>query len=134
MPSKYEPRRVVVKYLIEHGITSTSEICRRTNISKRSVIQYKKKLRETGSIADAYRPGRPPKITSRLRRQLAQIKRFQPREAARTYATLLSNRNNSAISASSVQRALHYMDYHWRLPGRKKLTSSQKAQRIEFAQ
>jgi transposase len=130
----YEPQRVVVKYFIEHGITSTSEICRRTNIPKRSVIQYKKKLRETGSIADAFRSGRPPKITSSLRRQLAQIKRFQPREAAHTYAALLSNRNKSTISASSVRRALHYMDYHWRLPGRKKLTSSQKAQRIEFAQ
>ena len=133
MPSKYEPQRIVVKYFIEHGLTSTSDICRRTYLSKRPVNRYKKKLRETASIADSPRSGRPPKITSRLRRQLAQIKRRIPREAAHTYATLISNRNGYAISARSVERALHYMDYHWRLPGRKKLTAAQKLQRIEYA-
>src|SRR4051812_32465197 len=102
MPSKYDPQRVGIKYFIEPGITSTSEICHRTYIPKRSVIQYKKNLRETGSIADAYRSGRPPKITSRLRRQLSEIKRFHSREAAHTYAAQLSNRNKSAISARSV--------------------------------
>ena len=86
MPSKYDRQRTVVKYSIEKRIWNTSHICHLTNLSKQTVIRYKKKLHETGGIADDSRSGRPPKITSRLRRQLAQIKRFNPREAAHTYA------------------------------------------------
>jgi len=133
MPSMYDPSRIVVKYLVDKGIRSTSDICNRTGLSRSTVKRYKKKLREIGSTEDASRPGRPRKNTVHLRRQLAQMKRFQPREAAHTYATLLQNRNQSRVSVDTVRRALHDMDYHWRLPGRKKLTSSQKAQRLDFA-
>lgn len=95
--------------------------------------KYKKKLRETGRIEDVPRSGRPRKNNSHFRRQLAQIKQFQPREAAHTYAIFMQNRNRSRVRVNTVQRALHDMGHHWRLVGRKKLTSSQKAQRLEFA-
>jgi transposase len=133
MPSKFEPRRVVVKYLMEHGATSTHDICIITSIPKRTVNQYKKKLRETGRIDDSPRSGRPRKNTAHLRRQLAQIKRSHERAAAHTYASLLRNEKGVSVGRETVRQALHDMNYHWRLPGRKKLTTSQKLQRIDFA-
>jgi hypothetical protein len=40
----------------------------------------------------------------------------------------------TSVDVTTVRKALHLMDYHWRLPGRKKLTSSQKAARLAFAE
>src|SRR4051812_1254907 len=40
----------------------------------------------------------------------------------------------SSVCAETVRRALHQMDYHGRLPGRKKLTSSQKSARLAFVE
>ena len=70
-------------------------------------------------ILDAKRGGRPKKITSHLRKQLAQIKRHKPKAAAHEYAEELRRRNNQNISTRTVENALHQLGYHWRLPGRK---------------
>ena len=134
MPNQRKEKRFVVKYFFDLGIRDAYTICSRTGLKKRFVNRTLKKLRETGNIEDAPRPGRPKKITTRLRRQLAQIKRKNPRKGAAYDADALSNRNQEPVSDRSRQRAFHKMDYHWRLPGRKKLTASQKAARVAFAE
>lgn len=91
-------------------------------------------LKRQGEIFEAKRTGRPRKNTTRLHRQLAQVKRQTPRAPARVLAKKLSIKNKARVSTATVQRALHDMNYHWRLPGRKKLTAVQKAARLEFAQ
>jgi transposase len=133
MPKQRKEVRFVVKYFFDNGIRDSYTICAQTGLKKRYVNKILKKLRETGSVEDAPRPGRPRKVTLHLRRQLAQIKRKNPKKSARFYAGELSTKNEAAISERSVERALHAMDYHWRLPGRKKLTLSQKAARLAFA-
>jgi transposase len=134
MPSKFDTQRTTVKYFLEHRIQSTSDICKRTGLKKGTVNRYKRKWREYGSLDDLSRSGRPSKITSTFRRRLGQVKRSMPRAPAHTLAKRMSELGGSSVSAKSVQRALHRMDYHWRLPGRKKLTSSQKASRVAFAE
>ena len=134
MPKQRKEKRFVVKYFFDLGIRDAYTIHARTGLQKRFINRTLKKLRETGNIEDAPRPGRPKKVTTRLRRQLAQIKRKTPRKGAAYYAAELSNRNQVPVSDRSIRRAFHLMDYHWRLPGRKKLTPSQKAARMEFAQ
>lgn len=134
MPKQFDNQRSTVKYFFDRGIRSTSDICERTGLPKRTVNHYKKKLKEDGTLDDLSRPGRPKKITSTFRRRLGQVKRSLPRAPAHTLAKRMSELGGSQVSTSTVQRALHQMHYHWRLPGRKKLTSSQKAARIAFAE
>src|SRR5689334_18747178 len=112
MPKQRKEVRFVVKYFFDNGIRDSYTICARTGLKKRYVNKILKKLRETGSVEDAPRPGRPRKVTLHLRRQLAQIKRKNPKKSARFYAGELSNKNEAAISERSVERALHAMDYH----------------------
>jgi transposase len=134
MPSKFDDQRKTVKFFIERGIQSTSDICKRTGLSKSTVNDYKKKLKEYGTLDDLSRSGRPSKITSTLRRRLGQVKRHMPRAPAHALAKRVSELGDSPISATTTRKALHQGSYHWRLPGRKKLTSFQKAARIAFAE
>lgn len=134
MPSKFDSQRNAVKYLLQRGIQSTSDICKRTGLNKRTVIRYKHKWRLRGTLDDLPRPGRQPKITTTFNRRLAQVKRSIPRAPAHTLAKRMSELQGASVGAQTVRRALHRMGYHWRLPGRKKLTSSQKAARVAFAE
>jgi ketohexokinase/beta-glucosidase len=90
-------------------------------------------LAQKGAIVDKVRDVRPRKNTTRLHRQIAQVKRQTPRAAARVLTSKVNAKNKAPVSVRTVRRALHEMNYHWRLPGRKKLTSLQKAARLEFA-
>lgn len=131
--SKRDEARLLVKYQFDHGVRSASIISSRTSVPLSTVYDYLAKLKATGRIEDANRPGRPRKNTSRLRRQVAQIKRQTPRAPARVLAAKVSAKSKAKVSIKTVQRALHQMEYHWRLPGRKKLTEAQRVPRLAFA-
>ena len=128
-----EKSRALVKSLYDKGTRNPKTISNRTGVALRTVYTYLLKLNSSGRIIDNKRSGRPRKNTTTLRRQLAQIRRKKPRAAAHDYAEDISNRAKKKISRWTVQRALHQLGYHWRLPGRKKLSHSQKAARAEFA-
>jgi transposase len=130
---QFDSRRTLAKSLFERGIHSPSLISKHSNISYSTAKRYLKKLRHRESLEDRPRPGRPPKLTSRLRRQLAQIKSRHPKKSAAYYAQSLSKRNGASVSTRTVQSALHQLGYRWRLRPRRALTSSQKANRIAFA-
>jgi transposase len=137
MPKQYKTRsegRILVKSLYDTGVTNPKAISKRSGVPLRTVYRYVDKLQSSGQITDAKRAGRPRKNTSRLRRQLGQIKRLKPRAAAHVYAADLRKRNKMDLSTRTVETALHQLGYTWRLPGRKKLSSSQKAARLEFCQ
>ena len=134
MPSKFDTQRNAVKFLLQRGIQSTSDICKRTGLRRQTVNRYKHKWRLRGSLDDLPRPGRQTKITSTFRRRLAQVKRSTPRAPAHTLAKRMGELEGSSVGVTTVKKALHLMDYHWRLPGRKKLTPSQKAARPAFAE
>jgi len=130
---QFASRRTLAKSLFERGIRSPSLISKHCNIPYSTAERYLKKLRHGESLEDRPRSGRPPKLTSRLRRQLAQIKSRHPKKSAVYYAQSLSKRNGAPVSIRTVQSALHQLGYRWRLRPRRALTSSQKANRIAFA-
>lgn len=134
MPSKFDDQRAAVKYFLQRGIDGTADICKRTGLSSRQVRKYKAKWRELGSLEDRPRSGRPTKITSTFRRQLGQVKARNPWAPAHTLARRMSELRGSAVSSKTVRKALHSKAYSWRLPGRKRLSSAQKAARLAFVE
>ena len=126
-------RRALAKSLFDQGIRSPSVISKRCHIHYSTAKRYLKKLRRKESLEDRPRSGRPRKLASRLRRQLAQIKSRHPKKSASYYAQYLSRITGSRISTRTIQRALHQLGYRWRLRPRRVLTSSQKAKRLAFA-
>ena len=125
--------RALVKSKFGQGITNATNISKETGVSIRTVYRYLSQLKTTGKISEKNRSGRPRKNTKNLHRQLGQIKRMKPRTAAHLYAKDLTKKNKTSISTSTVQRALHQMGYHWKLPGRKILSQAQKISRLNFA-
>lgn len=95
---------------------------------------YFKKLREGESLADRPRPGQPPKLTSTLRRRLAQIKSKNPKMSARWYARELSRISGVTVGVTTTRKALKQLDYRYRLIQHRTLTSAQMASRVEFAE
>ena len=130
---QFSSRRTLAKSLFDQGIRSPSLISKHCKVSLSTALRYLKKLKHGGQLEDRPRSGRPPKLTSRLRRQLAQIKSRHPKKSAAYYAKYLSRINDTRVSTRTAQRALHQMGYRWRLRPRRALTSSQKAKRVAFA-
>jgi DDE superfamily endonuclease/Transposase len=94
---------------------------------------YFARLRRGESLDERPRSGRPRKLTSTLRRQLAQLKRRFPDKGAAFYAAQLSEKSGQPVGVSTVQTALYQLGYSWRLPRRRKLTPSHKRERVAFA-
>ena len=88
-------------------------------------------MREGESLEDRPRSGRPRTLTSTLHRRLGQIK--HPRASAAVFARDLTLRSDRNVSDRTARRALHDIDYHFGVPGRKKLTPIQKSARVAFA-
>lgn len=130
---QFRSPRTLAKSLFDRGIRSPSLISKVCKISYATAKRYLKKLKGGVSLDDQPRPGRPRKLTSRLRRQLAQIKSRHPKKSAAFYARYLSKLNRAPVGVSTVKTALHQLGYRWRLIPRRRLTSSQKASRLAFA-
>jgi transposase len=130
---QFASRRTLAKSLFDQGIRSPSLISKYYDIPYSTAKRYLKRLKNGESLEDRPRSGRPRKLTSRLRRQLAQIKSKHPKKSSGFYARYLSKRNVSKVGVTTVQSALHQLGYRWRLRPRRRLTSSQKASRLAFA-
>jgi hypothetical protein len=85
-------------------------------------------------LDDKHRSGRPPKLSSTLRRQLGQIKSKHPFEDSFFYAQELSRVARRPISEHTVRRALKMGRYRYRLAAKKRLTPAQKAERVRFSE
>ena len=130
---QFRSPRTLAKSLFDRGIRSPSLISRECKISYATAKRYLKKLKAALSLEDQPRSERPRKLTSRLRRQLAQIKSRHPKKAAAFYTRYLSKKNGAKVGVSTVKTALRQLGYRWRLIPRRRLTSSQKASRLAFA-
>mgnify|MGYP006277532631 CR=1 FL=1 len=91
------------------------------------------RLRAGESLEEKPQSGRPSKNSSTLRRQLGQIKHRHPRASTSFYTIELRRISGEQISEATTLRALHHLGYTWHLPTKKKLTSQQRAARVEFA-
>lgn len=133
MPSKSQTR-ALVNALWERGIRNPFVLYKRWNVPYATAYKYVGRLFRGESLEDRPRSGRPKKNTPSLRRRLGQIKANNPAEDISFYARTLSRRGGVKVGKTTVRRALHDIGYSWRLRPRRKLTSSQKRERIAFAQ
>jgi transposase len=133
MPHRSE-QRALAKALWRLGIRNPYVLYKRWHIPYKTAYRYIKRLNRGESLEDRPRAGRPRKLTSRLRRQLAQLKSKDPKKKAAFFARRLSEINDTPVGVDTVRRALHELGYNWRLRAKRKLTSAQKRERVAFAQ
>lgn len=132
MPARHEAR-AAAKVLWEQGTRNAALASRLTGVKESTMRSFFARLRRGESLDERPRTGRPRKMTSTLRRRLAQLKRQFPYKAASFFAARLSDGGHTPVSVRSVQTALHELGYSWRLPRRRQLTSAQKRERVAFA-
>ena len=130
---QFDPVRALAKSLFDRGIRSPYLMKKDYGIPYSTAKLYLKKLRRGESLEDRHRPGRPRKLTSSFRRQLAQIKSKHPKQTSKFYARYISKKTGKPVGVRTVQRALKELGYRWRLRPRRRLTSAQKANRVVFA-
>lgn len=106
---------------------------RATGVPVRNMQNHFARLRLGESLDDRPRAGRPRVNTSNFRRRLAQVKHTHARASTAVLTREMCRLQSSSVSLSTVRRALHDLDYKWRLTGRKKLTPIQMSARIAFA-
>jgi transposase len=130
---QYDSQRALAKSLFDRGVRSPFHISKVYKIPLSTTKRYLKRLQRGESLEDRPRAGRPRKLTSSLYRQLSQIKHKYPTKSASFFARYLSRKNGVPVGVRSVQKALRYLGFRWRLRPRRRLTSSQKAKRVAFA-
>lgn len=132
MPSRLQTRASAIT-LFGQGMRNASLAARLTGAKKRTMQHLFKKLRAGESLEDKPRSGGPRKLTSALRRSLAQIKAKHPYKSARWYARKLSEVRAQPVGVSTVKTALRQLDYRYRLVPRRTLTRAQMTARVAFA-
>lgn len=133
MPTRHEAR-ASAKTLWGQGMRNASLASRLTGVKTRTMQRYFNKLDRGEPLEDKPRPGQPRKLTSTLKRRLGQIKSKNPKMSAKFYASELRRIGGAPVGVTTVKKALHELDYRYRLLPKRTLTPSQKLSRIAFAQ
>ena len=133
-----EAQRIYILAQAEAGC-GTTEIAARLSCSRRAVSNVIHRWETEGTYIKRDRIGRPPKLTSRDRRQLLRVVKRDPRiEYSALYreANLWdSNTSRSTISRATIQRVLAQIDYHkFRAKRRPFITNIAAKKRLLFAQ
>ena len=123
----------LAKSLWRRGFRNASYAANVVGVSKRTMRLYFAKLRAGASLEARPRSGRPPKLTPRLRRSIAQIKKRHPFESASFYAANIKHATGVVLSVRSARRLLHQLGYAFVKTKRRSLTSAQKRERVSFA-
>src|SRR5512138_1179136 len=101
MPTRAEARASAIT-LFREGMRNAAIAARLTGVKERTMQHYFKKLRAGESLAHRPGAGRPRKLTSTLRRRLAQIKSKHPYKTARWYARRLSEMSDQPVGVTTV--------------------------------
>lgn len=132
---KWTSRHVSVHSSLEKGL-STREVQAQEGIPKSTVAYNIRKFRETGSVEDRPRSGRPPILNATGRRALSTLVRHHPYWNSRQLAqALIENGHTTSISKSDVCNILKQMGYDWKRKVKKpKLSEDDKRKRVEWCQ
>lgn len=126
--------------LVATGLTLT-EVARRLGHSRTSLRSWRGRLLAGGraGLADRGRRGHPPKLDEAARRLLAGVQAESPLDHGSPVTTWtvadladLLGRRGWAVSAATVNRTLHALDYRSRRP-RHDLTHCQDAEAVASA-
>ena len=110
------------------------DICNKLNCSRSWVYFIKKKFKETGTVENRLRSGRPHKISHRLRATIIKMVKGKLHISTRKIALKLKKTKAAKISHETVRKILIgaglYPYHRYRAP---KLTELQKNKRKQFA-
>ena len=128
-----EKLRLKIVSLRAEGHTNMS-IARKLKVILKVLKNTFSRLKETGSIKDRLRPGRPHKMNEGdIKRLVKGVKGHESRSTRKTAATFKSTISGK-VSKDTIQRTLRSKGL---IPHRKKripkLTDAQKVKRVEFA-
>ena len=87
----------------KEGLT-TAEICRKTGFYKQFVTHWISKYKDSGSVDEAPRAGRPRKLSARVERAVEKKMRGKRRRSSRVIERELKRQKVSDVSYKTVQR------------------------------
>lgn len=123
-----EMRKLVITFHQESK--SVREIEQLTGIKRSTVQNIIKRYRESGSVENRKRTGRPRQISARTERKLVAEVKKNPKCTA---LSLLQN-INVTVHPQTIRRVLHKNNFRCRTPRKKPFISdANKAKRLQFA-
>ena len=131
MPRKFA--HILIVMLCQEGLSSC-EVSRRLRVNQSDVVRTWRRYRETGTVDDMRRSGRPKATTAVDDRYL----RISARRNPESNATMLNNTFRAAtgrrVSTQTIRNRLHDVQLHSRRPWRgPHLTPRQLAARYRWA-
>lgn len=125
-------REVIVKLNSEgKSLRDISKIVKRSHCTVYKIIN---KYKQTGSVQNKPRNGRPKKLSNREIKEIAKDVKKNPTSSAVKIAEKISQTNEKTVSASTVRRALHSCGLHGRVPRKKpNISEVNRKKRLEFA-
>ena len=126
-----ERARVVV--LVQEG-HSMNEVARRMKISRCCVQEIVKKEKETGSVVDRHRSGRPKVSTERQDRELVRLSLQDRKTTVPELRCRWVEASGTSVSAQTVRRRLLAKGLRGCVAAKKpKLTDNHKRKRLQWA-
>ena len=137
MTSNYDrlthDQRMQIVTLSQEGVNN-SEISRRFDVRRGTIINLLKKYAETGSVDDKRRSGRPKITNARDDRELVSVAKKQPNIVGRQVRQNWIEGGGQSISLATVKRRLLSAGLHGYVAQRKPLlTTKHRQRRLQWA-
>lgn len=133
MPRLSHNDRNSICILREEGWT-VQALAERFGVNRRTIMRLEQKVRQTGSIEDRPRAGRPVVMTPRQNRILRRMSTEDRHQVSRTLRQRLQQEHNIRVSQRTVARRLLQMGLRGCISKRKPLlTQRHKGRRLEWA-
>ena len=133
MPRRPAEDRWAVISWYKEGLT-TAEICRKTGFYKQFVTHWIAKYKDSGSVEDAPRAGRPRKLSERVERAVEKKMRGKRRRSSRVIERELKRQKVADVSYTTVQRTVHRRGLHaFKQRKTSRLSKAHKRGRLKFA-
>jgi transposase len=128
-----EPTRLKIACRVVDSHKSIKGTARKYRIERNTVKSIVAKYKESNSVRDRPRRGRPPLLSSKDRR--AVLKRAERGKTAPAISRAMTEKLKKPISESTIQRTIATSDMKYLvIEEEDELTSQQKAKRVQFAQ
>ena len=128
MPKLTIEERIEIIALSREGVNN-SELSRRYNVQRRTIINVLQKAAEGHTVEDRTRTGRPRAMTARDDRALARLSLRQPTAVSRSLSQDFQLETGLSIAPRTVRRRLRSMDITCRVAKRRPILSRQHRQR-----
>lgn len=127
-----EERKIIIKLHLEHK--KEREIARIVSRTQSTVHSIIKRYRDTGSVDNKQRSGRPSKVSNRLKAIIVREVKSNPRISGPKIAANVAGTHDVHVTPQTVRNILHKHGYKGRNARKKCLVSAaNKKKRLNFA-